>query len=98
MNNKDILLVTFFIILAGIGYYFGYSNSCNSIEGLLIRDANYTEVKDTTKFYDQKGDWVCANVEGMSFKRCVEVASHECGHELFAEMCERNKTKCEELI
>ena len=40
------------------------------------------------------GDWVCVNVEGMDFDRAVEVCKHEVGHEIFAEVCEANWSKC----
>lgn len=40
------------------------------------------------------GDWVCVNVKGMKFDRAVEVCQHEVGHEIFAEVCEKDMDKC----
>lgn len=59
-------------------------------DGLWTR--NYTE-----REYFYKGDWVHVNINGMSFERALEVCKHETGHEIFAEVCERNMTKCLEV-
>lgn len=40
------------------------------------------------------GDWVCVNVKGMDFTRAIEVCKHEVGHEIFAEVCEKDMDKC----
>jgi hypothetical protein len=34
----------------------------------------------------------------MDYKRAVEVCSHEVGHEIFAEKCEKNIEKCIEAV
>ena len=41
-----------------------------------------------------EGEWVHVNIGNMSFKRALEVCQHEVGHEIFAEICEKNFTKC----
>ena len=54
--------------------------------------------KDGEKIGEKfNADWVCINVKGMSFERAVEVCQHEVGHEIFAEICEKNMTKCYEV-
>lgn len=44
------------------------------------------------------GHWVCVNIEEVSYERAVEVCKHEVGHEIFAEECEKNMTKCLEVF
>lgn len=36
------------------------------------------------------GDWVCVNVEDMSYKRALEVCKHETFHEIWSECGESN--------
>lgn len=62
-------------------------------------DGNCSYLYDGCWASVQEGrDWVCINADDdMSYKRCVEVAQHECGHKLFAEKCEKNVSKCLEV-
>jgi len=62
-------------------------------------------LKSVEKYQDRKdprGDWVSINVRGIDFSRGLEVCQHECGHavysEIFAEICEKNMTKCTEIL
>ena len=56
------------------------TKSC--IEGYYFRN--------TTEPQFDYGDWVCVNVEGLSFKRGLEVCKHEVFHEIWAECGENN--------
>jgi hypothetical protein len=67
-------------------------------EGLWIPNVNQTEAKEITNYYDDYGNWICVNIEGMDYKRAVEVCSHETGHEIFAGICEKNMSKCEGIM
>jgi len=58
-------------------------------------DLTHSEALGLAYEYDSNNpDWVCVNVNGMSYSRCMEVASHECGHEIFASLCEDNPEVC----
>jgi len=93
--GEVLLAVCFFILgLALANLFFSYQKS-REIEG------NYTDcIKgfDGRWYRNASGDWVCINIYGMNYSRCVEVCQHECGHELFAEMCEKNKSKCQDIL
>lgn len=69
-----------------------------NLDGLYLGNWLNEDVKDYAKSRDPRGDWVCSNVRGMTYERCVEVAAHECGHELFAEKCEDNPKLCFDLM
>ena len=110
MNIKQLLIGfgIFLIILSGfIGYDIKGCEECKKcqeckdcdeykkdIDGLYLGNWNETRVKDYTKEIDPRGDWVCVNVRDMSYKRCVEVVQHECGHEIWAEICEKDNELC----
>lgn len=90
-----LLLITFYLFMSA-------DNECTSernlLDGINLRGYdNWTEVYDKVIEEDAKGDWVCVNVNGMSFERAVEVCNHEVGHEIFAEFCEKNMDKCVEM-
>lgn len=96
----------FFEFIVGLGFVFlvfsfyvmlQTPNCLNQYAGLWIPNS----VNDS--------NWVCVNVNGMSIDRMVEVCNHEVGHEIyyrnknnlsifssedFAEICEKNLTKC----
>jgi Zn-dependent M32 family carboxypeptidase len=52
----------------------------------------------TAQSYDSKGDWVCVNVRGMDYKTAIVTIQHEVGHEIFANECGKNITKCLEVV
>jgi len=41
-----------------------------------------------------EGSWVHVNINNITYARAVEVCKHEVGHEIFAEICEKNISKC----
>jgi hypothetical protein len=57
-----------------------------------------TAAIQTAQNMDYYGDWVCINIKGMDYRRAVEVCNHETGHEIFAEECENNMSKCLEAV
>lgn len=66
---------------------------------IVIYDKSSKGVKRTTIEHEKAesqnaGDWVCVNVKGMKFDRAVEVCQHEVGHEIFAEICEKDMDQC----
>lgn len=88
---KDILLWTsiFFIlgmIIGGIIVKIFFMFSESQLKGIYLRNTTYP--------FNLYGDWVCVNVRGMSYERALRVCEHEVGHEIYAESCEKNFTKC----
>jgi hypothetical protein len=83
-----------FMIMGWLGndVYRHYSNK-RVLNGLWIGYGNYTNAKDIADKRDTLGMWVCVNVKGMDYETCVETSKHECGHEIFAKMCEDGE-KC----
>lgn len=77
--------------------YYDYSESkeiYKKVEGLrLAANITHRVALDIAQEYDGFGDWVCINSLNMDYERCVEVASHECGHEIFAEILEKHPEK-----
>jgi len=64
-------------------------SECPSYDGIWARVNAGTE----------KGDWVCVNIDGMSYERAIEVCKHETGHEIFAEAVEKmNDTELKNLF
>jgi len=101
INWEAVGIVFFLILILGMGWlandlYRGYSNH-RDLDGLYLKNYNQTRVNEVTKEYDKYGDWVAVNVRGMTFKEAFETCSHEVGHEIFAEICEDNITKCLEI-
>lgn len=97
--TRDIVIVAL-ILVGGIGVgwfgndlYKAYTNQ-RILDGFYLRNYNQSDIKDTAYEMDRTGDWVCVNIRGMDYKRGLEVCNHEMGHEIFAEECEKNITKC----
>lgn len=67
-------------------------------DGLRIGNVNRTTAFELANSRDGYGDWVCVNIKGMEYKRAVEVCQHEVGHEIFAEICEKDIDKCMEVV
>lgn len=84
-------------IQMGIRHYtFG-----KGIQGLHFNNNNSDEItaRNTASYFNGGyGDWVCVNLNRISYTKMVEVCKHEVGHELFANFCEKNETKCLEAI
>jgi len=104
INNliSGILLIGMLFGMFLVGWFGNeiYKTKTNQreLDGLYLRNWNYTRVKDYTEERDTRGDWVCVNIRNMDWNRAVEVIQHEVGHEIFAEECEKNITKCMGVI
>jgi len=68
--------------------------SDRKIDGLWLYNYNESMKDNITQTRDSRGEWVCVNIQGMTYNRAVEVCQHEVGHEMFAEICEKNMSKC----
>jgi len=92
-----IIMIFGFMILGWLSndFYRVWTNE-RSYDGLYMGGRNYTNAMETASRYDNIGDWVCINVRGMSFDDCKATSTHECAHELWAEICEKNDKMCEE--
>lgn len=77
-------------------------DNCNSTErkynGYWISERNETEAKEFVENKDEYGDWVCVNIKNMSYETMESTCRHEVGHEMFAEHCEDNITKCMKAV
>jgi hypothetical protein len=75
-----------------------YSND-RTYDGLrFVANDSHPAALEKARTYDNYADWVCVNVRGMDYNRAVEVCQHEVGHEIFAEVCEKNMTKCLDVV
>ena len=65
-----------------------------SLDGMWVSNIDKDGVMALVQERDKMGDWVCVNINGMKYDRAVEVCKHEVGHEIFAEICEKDMDKC----
>lgn len=88
-------LILFFAFVTTFLTFFSFGYYIDGYDDIIIR---YEKQYDGcwASVQNNGGDWVCVNVYDMSYERCVEVAKHECGHELFAEVCEKDDELCRE--
>ena len=89
MNKNIAILLEFIFILFmfASGIFIGFKvkeiyfeESCRSIK---VFEGCWAQTKNNE-------DWVCVNIEGMSFQRALEVCRHETFHEIWAECGESN--------
>lgn len=89
--------------LLTVGYlsndvYRDWSNK-RIVDGLRFETSNsWNDALKVAQSRDSYGDWVCINIRGMEYSRAVQVVNHEVGHEIFAEECENNFTKCLDVV
>ena len=96
-----IILMAFCLISVGwvSNEIYSIFDTKSKIHGLWIGRANWDEAMDYASKIEGVGNWVCVNVrKDMDFDECVRVASHECGHEIFAEKCEDDPKLCFRLM
>lgn len=103
MDKVELLVyASLIVILLGIGWnandLYRVINYDREYNGLYIRNQQYIETKKITETYDAYGDWICVNIRDMSYSEALTTCNHEVGHEIFAEQCEKNATKCMEVI
>lgn len=96
MNNKYIIgfIILSFILGIAISQVYNFIYPKKDIERRL---RGYWKSNSKEPQFEY-GDWVCVNVQGITYQRAVEVCQHEVGHEIFAEICEKNITKCFEVV
>lgn len=73
-----------------------YPYSCNQlkINGFWTNDIN----RDKELIGNYTGRFICVNIDKVkTLNQLYNTCSHEVGHEIFAQICEKNITKCEEL-
>ena len=91
--------ILYFIVgvLAHIAYL-DYVEEQNLKKIINSNNSEYLNILDGQWRKDITGDWVCVNIKDMSYERAFEVCSHEVGHEIFAEECEKNPKLCFDLL
>ena len=89
-----------FLLVSGfiVGFLVNEVTDNRKLDGLWLKNYNQTEAKAKAQERDKLGDWVCVNIKGMTYNRALEVCNHEVGHEIFAEVCEKNMSKCLEVV
>ncbi len=93
MKYNIVEATTLTIAFLFLGFAIGgivFQEGCIECEKERKYDGCWTQVKNSS--------WVCVNIKYMSYERAVEVCHHEVAHEIFAEECEDNITKCMEVI
>ena len=64
------------------------------LNGLWMHNFNETGANEKAQEMDGLGDWVCININRMTIDDIILTCNHEAAHELFAEKCEGNASKC----
>jgi len=105
MKNKLALILMFLVFISGlfigiVGERYDNKPTVDPVqyEGLWLNNFNEEDKNEITKSKDINGEWVCVNVKDMDYSRAVEVCNHEVGHEIFAEVCEKDINKCLEVL
>jgi len=93
----DYLTIGFMLFLVVMSGLIGYELKSGDIRDVVSQkqyDGCWASVNG-----DNGGDWVCVNVEDMSYERALDVCQHEVGHEIFAESLEvMNDTQINKLF
>lgn len=101
-TKTSLKVITFLSVLVLLGGVLGWLgndayesfNYERKVDGFYAEGYNFSEVEDYQNNRDKYGDWICVNVRNMDYERALETCKHETGHEIFAEYCESNITKC----
>jgi len=98
-DKKEIIFfVIEFILIFSIGFVSNYAykeiTNKRTLDGLWLHNYNGTEAKIKAQERDSLGHWICVNIKGMDYSLAVETCQHEVGHEIFAEICEKDMDKC----
>lgn len=101
MNDKVwfVLVILCMISLGWFGndLYRFYMNK-RTVNGIWTGAETKHEALEQAYSRDSVGNWVCVNIDGMSYRDMVTTCEHEVGHEMFAQGCEGNITKCLEAV
>lgn len=87
--NKKMEIINIFILGIILGGILGMSFEYIYYKPVKIWDGLWTR--------NRTNDMISIDITGMEFNRAVEICKHEVGHEIFAEICEKNWTECEEI-
>lgn len=98
-----IMIIVLCIVYFGLGIivHEGYLEYQKKQDLYNAAKHNITEYKDILEgqwIRNRTSDWVCVDVKGISYNRCIDVCVHECSHELFAETCEDDPELCFKLL
>ena len=89
--NEKIIKMGIIGIMIGLIFVMGFLISYFYFYGSYKQyDGCWADVKSG----DDKGEWICVNIEGMKPRRAFTVVNHEIGHSIFANYCEDNIEKC----
>lgn len=106
MNKQKIFSIASTLFFIACFFTLGWASSelydvldyQRQVNGLYMRNYDYSDAKDLAYERDEYGDWVCVNIRKMDYETAYEICRHEISHEIFAENCEGNITKCLEAI
>lgn len=76
----------------------GNKDAKKVLNGMWMNERNWSDAYKTAKDRDSNGEWICVNLANMEYNDMVTTIQHEVAHELFAEKCENNITKCIEAV
>ena len=94
-----ILLIILFLCGMIVGWAVNDIENQRKYDGLWFAgNLTHSEALSLARSYDTYGDWICVNIKGMSVQRMIEVCQHESAHEIFAEKCQDNATRCLEAV
>ena len=93
-----VMFVLFFIVSGFLLGWIGnnlYKDMINrrTLNGLWIPEKNESEALNIAYKMDKISNWVCINTKGMDYNDCENTASHECGHEVWSKLCEKNNNE-----
>lgn len=95
MKDFNFYLLVSSLVVCGFLAGFIFSNIQSDATHVRVQGLWLPELKAVENY---KGTFICINVDKTeSIKDLVETCEHEVGHEVFARVCAKNFTKCEEL-
>jgi hypothetical protein len=92
-----------YIILGGCFLFLGWSchvlyqyYTSPTIEGIWTAHnfSSRFEASIYASDRENRGKWICVNIERSTIQEILDTCQHEVGHELFARYCQKNMTKC----
>lgn len=104
MNKENPIILIILISIFLLGFLIGflwkgdYDYTDNKYDGYWIKNRNETETKEYLQSRDKNGDWICVNINNMTYERMIAVVQHEVGHEMFARNCEKDMGSCFEIM
>lgn len=103
MDSLDYLMIAMIIIAIFVGYaiseYIHETKDAKKVlNGLWTSQRNWSDAYNVAKDRDQYGNWICINLKGMNYDTMLTTIQHEIGHELFAQECESNVSRCIDAI